>query len=129
MHNTLFGKKEQTQPNVTVALEPVYSVLTTISLLTLSDSAAQVESRIADMAASLTQDQEKANTVIFESFSTVTRIELNVDGETVYQLHGWQAHHELICEALRLEHLGDEIGEAVGLALDPYTLSILLAVK
>lgn len=47
-------------------------------------------------------------TVIFELFTTVTRIELNVDGMTVYQLHGWQAHHELICEALRLANLGDE---------------------
>jgi transposase len=47
-------------------------------------------------------------TVIFESFTTVTRVELNVDGVTVYQLHGWQAHHELICEALELDNLGDE---------------------
>ena len=47
-------------------------------------------------------------TVIFESFTTVTRVELSVDGLTVYQLHGWQAHHELICQALGLDHLGDE---------------------
>ena len=47
-------------------------------------------------------------TVILESFRTVTRLELNVDGETLYQLHGWKAHHELICEALGLDNLGDE---------------------
>ena len=47
-------------------------------------------------------------TVIFESFATVMRAELNVDGLTVSQLHGWQAHHELICQALGLDHFGDE---------------------
>ena len=44
-------------------------------------------------------------TVVFESFASVTRIELSVEGMAISQLHGWQAHHELICQALELDAL------------------------
>jgi transposase len=47
-------------------------------------------------------------TVIFESFATVTRVKLTLEDVTVSQIQGWQAHHELICEALELDNLGDE---------------------
>ena len=42
-------------------------------------------------------------TVIFESFATVTRVELTLEDMTVCQIQGWQAHHELICKALELD--------------------------
>jgi transposase len=44
-------------------------------------------------------------TVVFESFATVMRVELNLEGTTISELHGWQAHHELICQALELDAL------------------------
>ena len=44
-------------------------------------------------------------TVIFESFATVQRVELKVEEMTISQSHGWQAHHELICQALELDNL------------------------
>ena len=39
-------------------------------------------------------------TVVFESFAPVTLVYLDLDGVSVSQVHGWQAHHQLICEAL-----------------------------
>jgi transposase len=43
--------------------------------------------------------------VVFESFASVTRVELSVEGMAISQIHGWQAHHELICQALELDAL------------------------
>lgn len=39
-------------------------------------------------------------TVVFESFAPVTLVSLDLDGTAVSQVHGWQAHHRLVCEAL-----------------------------
>jgi hypothetical protein len=39
-------------------------------------------------------------TVVFESFATVTLVSLDLDGTAVSQVHGWQTHHWLVCEAL-----------------------------
>ena len=47
-------------------------------------------------------------TVVFESLTTLTRLELTVDGVTVYQFHGWQAHHERVFQALGLPSLIDD---------------------
>jgi hypothetical protein len=44
-------------------------------------------------------------TVVFESFATVTRVDLSLEGMTISQIHGWQAHHELIWQALELDDL------------------------
>jgi transposase len=41
-------------------------------------------------------------TVVFESFASVTLVEFDLDGTIVSQIHGWQAHHRLICQALGL---------------------------
>jgi hypothetical protein len=41
--------------------------------------------------------------VVFESFASVTQVRLDLDGVDVCQIHGWQAHHELICQALGLD--------------------------
>ena len=42
-------------------------------------------------------------TVVLESFASVTRVDLSVEGMTISELHGWQVHHELICQALELD--------------------------
>src|SRR5688572_8585225 len=47
-------------------------------------------------------------TVVFESFTTLCRVELNVDGVNVDQFHGWQAHHGRIFQALGLSPLIDD---------------------
>jgi hypothetical protein len=41
-------------------------------------------------------------TVVFESFASVTLVYLDLDGTIVSEVHGWQAHHRLICKALGL---------------------------
>jgi transposase len=41
-------------------------------------------------------------TVVFESFASVTLVDLDLDGTIVSEVHGWQAHHRLICQALGL---------------------------
>jgi transposase len=41
-------------------------------------------------------------TVVFASFASVTLVYLDLDGAIVSQVHGWQAHHQLICKALGL---------------------------
>ena len=47
-------------------------------------------------------------TVVFESFTTLCRVELNVDGVSVDQFHGWQAHHGRVFQALGLSLLIDD---------------------
>lgn len=47
-------------------------------------------------------------TVVFESLSTLIRLEMSLDGVTVYQFHGWQAHHERVFQALGLPSLIDD---------------------
>jgi transposase len=39
-------------------------------------------------------------TVVLESFTHVTLVSLELDGADVQQMHGWQEHHRLICQAL-----------------------------
>jgi transposase len=41
--------------------------------------------------------------VVFESFTSVTRVHLDLDGVEVCQVHGWQTHHRLICQALGVD--------------------------
>lgn len=40
--------------------------------------------------------------VVLESFVSVTQVALDLDGVEVCQVHGWQVHHDLICQALGL---------------------------
>jgi transposase len=46
---------------------------------------------------------EPTAAVVFESFTSVTLIHLDHDGADVCQVHGWQAHHQLICQALGVD--------------------------
>ena len=39
-------------------------------------------------------------TVVLELFAQVTLVSLELDGADVQQVHGWQEHHRLICQAL-----------------------------
>ena len=41
--------------------------------------------------------------VVLESFVSFTQVSLDLDGVEVCQVHSWQAHHDLICEALGLD--------------------------
>jgi hypothetical protein len=41
--------------------------------------------------------------VVFASFAAVTQVRLNLNGVDMWQIHGWQAHHGLICQALGLD--------------------------
>ena len=41
--------------------------------------------------------------VVFESFASVTQVHVDLDGVDVCQVHGWQGHHRLICQALGLD--------------------------
>lgn len=47
-------------------------------------------------------------TVIFESFTTLSRVEFRLDGTTVNQFHGWQGHHERVFRALGLVPISDD---------------------
>ena len=47
-------------------------------------------------------------TVVFESLTTLSQVELTIDGVSVYQFHGWQAHHERVFRALGLPPLIDD---------------------
>jgi transposase len=41
--------------------------------------------------------------VVFESFASVTRVHVDLDGIDVCQVYGWQVHHGLICQALGID--------------------------
>ncbi|MEE8291790.1 MAG: IS1634 family transposase [Candidatus Tectomicrobia bacterium] len=41
--------------------------------------------------------------VVFASFASVTQVHVDLDGIDVCQVHGWQVHHGLICQALGLD--------------------------
>jgi transposase len=41
--------------------------------------------------------------VVLASFASVTQVHLDLDEVAVCQVHGWQAHHRLICQALGLD--------------------------
>ena len=58
-------------------------------------------------------------TVVFESLSTLIRLELSGDGVTGCHFHGWQAHHERVFQALGLPSLIDD-----GLAIQKNDLAM-----
>jgi hypothetical protein len=41
--------------------------------------------------------------VVFASYASVTQVCLDPDGVDMCQIHGWQAHHGFICQALGLD--------------------------
>jgi transposase len=83
------------------------AMLTVVGLLIYGLIQRQVRQYLAQHEASIPGNKGPTNvptaTVIFESFATVTRVELTLEDMTVCQSQGWQAHHELICKALELD--------------------------
>jgi transposase len=85
------------------------AMLTVVGLLVYGLIQRQVRQYLLEYEATVPGNKGETNmpsaTVIFESFTTLTRVDLNVDGMTVYQFHGWQAHHERVFQALELPPL------------------------
>jgi transposase len=84
------------------------AMLTVVGLLVYGLIQRQVRQYLAQHEASIPGNKGPTDmptaTVIFESFATVTRVELTLEDMTVSQIQGWQAHHERICQALELDH-------------------------
>jgi transposase len=84
------------------------AMLTVVGLLIYGLIQRQVRQYLAQHEASIPGNKGLTDvptaTVIFQSFTTVTRVELTLEDMTSSQIQGWQAHHELICKALELDH-------------------------
>jgi transposase len=89
------------------------AMLTVVGLLVYSLIQRQVRQYLTEHEATIPGNKGETNnptaTVVFESLTTLIRLELIVDGVTVYQLHGWQAHHERVFQALGLPSLIDDV--------------------
>lgn len=85
------------------------AMLTVVGLLVYSLIQRQVRQYLQEHQVSIPGNKGETDiptaTVVFESFATVTRVDLSLEGMTISQIHGWQAHHELICQALELDDL------------------------
>jgi transposase len=85
------------------------AMLTVVGLLVYGLIQRQVRQYLTEHEETIPGNKGETNTptatVVFESFTRLTRVELNVDGMTVYQFHGWQAHHERVFQALELSPL------------------------
>jgi transposase len=83
------------------------AMLTVVGLLVYGLIQRQVRQYLAQHEASIPGNKGPTDmptaTVIFESFATVTRVELTLEDMTVSQIQGWQAHHERICQVLELD--------------------------
>jgi hypothetical protein len=83
------------------------AMLTVVGLLVYGLIQRQVRQYLAQHEASVPGNKGPTDvptaTVIFESFATVNRVELTLEDMRVYQIQGWQAHHEHICKALELD--------------------------
>jgi hypothetical protein len=85
------------------------AMLTVVGLLVYGLIQRQVRQYLQEHHASISGNKGETDTptatVVFESFASVTWVELRVEGLTISQVHGWQVHHELICQALELDAL------------------------
>jgi transposase len=88
------------------------AMLTVVGLLVYALIQRQVRQYLLEHEASIPGNKGETDhptaTVVFESFATLCRVELNVDGVSVDQFHGWQAHHERVFQALGLPSLIDD---------------------
>jgi transposase len=87
------------------------AMLTVVGLLVYSLIQRQVRQYLSEHEETIPGNKGETDnptaTVVFESLATLSRVELNVDGVSVYQFHGWQAHHERVFRALGLPPLID----------------------
>jgi transposase len=85
------------------------AMLTVVGLLVYSLIQRQVRQYLQAHQVSIPGNKGETDiptaTVVFESFATLTRVDLSLEGMTISQIYGWQAHHELICQALELDDL------------------------
>jgi transposase len=83
------------------------AMLTVVGLLVYGLIQRQVRQYLAQHEASIPGNKGPTDvptaTVIFESFATVSRVELTLEDMTSCQIQGWQAYHERICQALELD--------------------------
>jgi transposase len=90
----------------------VLSILTVVGLLVYGLIQRQVRQYLQEHAETIPGNKGQTDiptaTVVFESFATLNRVELNLDGERIEQFSGWQAHHERVFLALRLSPLIDD---------------------
>ena len=88
------------------------AMLTVVGLLVYGLIQRQVRQYLQEHEATLPGNKGETDnptaTVVFESLTTLIRLELSIDGVTVYQFHGWQAHHERVFQALGLPSLVDD---------------------
>jgi transposase len=87
------------------------AMLTVVGLLVYGLIQRQVRQYLQEHKATIPGNKGETDnptaTVVFESLTTLIRLEVSVDGVTVYQFHGWQAHHERVFQALGLPSLVD----------------------
>ena len=83
------------------------AMLTVVGLLVYSLIQRQVRQYLQQQHASIPGNKgettEPTAAVVFESFTSVTLIHLDHDGADGCQVQGWQAHHQLICQALGVD--------------------------
>lgn len=88
------------------------AMLTVVGLLVYGLIQRQVRQYLEEHEATIPGNKGETDnptaTVVFESLTTLSRVALIIDGVTVYQFHGWQAHHERIFQALGLPSLIDD---------------------
>jgi transposase len=88
------------------------AMLTVVGLLVYGLIQRQVRQYLQEHEATIPGNKGETDnptaTVVFESLTMLIRLELSVDGVTVYQFHGWQAHHERVFQALGLPSLIDD---------------------
>ncbi|MEM7034921.1 MAG: metalloregulator ArsR/SmtB family transcription factor [Chloroflexota bacterium] len=84
MQDQLFGQIKEATPQVTIALEPVYSILVTCSLLTMADSSAQIEAKLTEIAESLSAKQKFDNRLIFQGLGQAVMPEADYDDFPAY---------------------------------------------
>jgi hypothetical protein len=88
------------------------AMLTVVGLLVYGLSQRQVRQYLQAPQASIPSNKGQTDiptaTLVLESFASVMRIELSVEGIAISQLHGWQVHHKLSCQALERDALINE---------------------
>jgi transposase len=88
------------------------AMLTVVGLLVYGLIQRQVRQYLQEHEETIPGNKGETNTptatVVFESFATLNRVELNIDGGRVDQFSGWQVHHERVFQALGLPPLIDD---------------------
>jgi transposase len=83
------------------------AMLTVVGLLVYSVIQRQVRQYLVAYDARIPGNKGETATptaaVVLASFAQVTMVYLQLEGTDVRHVHGWQAHHSLICKALGVD--------------------------